>query len=72
MWPLFTSLCIAFCAVQVAYAAFGFIASGSDIVVDTNAGLVFTVNSSNGDIISMKFNNKEASQKCLAILIRSD
>lgn len=44
---------------RIAYAAFG-ITSGSGYVdVDTNAGLVFRVKTSNGDITSIKYNGKE-------------
>jgi len=58
---LLVSVTLSLYAVRVAHAAFGFTQSGSNIVVDTNAGLVFTVNSSNGDITSMRFNNIEVS-----------
>ncbi|KAJ2919028.1 hypothetical protein MD484_g1464, partial [Candolleomyces efflorescens] len=44
---------------KVAYAAFGFTTSGNSINVDTNAGLLFTVDKSSGDITSMKFNGIE-------------
>ncbi|RPD69393.1 polysaccharide lyase family 4 protein [Lentinus tigrinus ALCF2SS1-7] len=43
-----------------AFAAFGITTSGSSWTVDTAGGLVFTINSSNGDITSMKFNGIEA------------
>ncbi|KAJ2926778.1 hypothetical protein H1R20_g10303, partial [Candolleomyces eurysporus] len=44
---------------KVAFAAFGFTTSGNSINVDTNAGLLFTVNKATGDITSMKFNGIE-------------
>ena len=44
---------------KVAFAAFGFTTSGNSINVDTNAGLLFTVDKSTGDISSMKFNGIE-------------
>ncbi|KAF9457557.1 polysaccharide lyase family 4 protein [Collybia nuda] len=46
--------------ISSAAAAFGLTTSGSSFIVDTDGGLVFTVNSSNGDVTSMKFNGIEA------------
>ncbi|KAF8908457.1 rhamnogalacturonase B [Mucidula mucida] len=40
--------------------AFGLTVSGSSYIVDTSAGLIFTVESTSGDITSMKFNGIEA------------
>ncbi|EEB96087.1 hypothetical protein MPER_04835, partial [Moniliophthora perniciosa FA553] len=34
--------------------------SGNSLIVDTSGGLIFTVDKSNGDITSMKFNGIEA------------
>jgi hypothetical protein len=42
-----------------AFAAFGVTESNNHYVVDTNGGLVFTVNKATGDIISLKYNSKE-------------
>ncbi|KAF5336323.1 hypothetical protein D9611_006470 [Ephemerocybe angulata] len=44
---------------KVAYAAFGLTESGNSLIADTNAGLVFTVDKTNGDVTSMKFNGIE-------------
>ncbi|EIM87220.1 polysaccharide lyase family 4 protein [Stereum hirsutum FP-91666 SS1] len=41
-------------------AGFGLSVSGNNWVVDTSGGLVFTVNSANGDITSILFNNLQA------------
>ncbi|KAJ8456997.1 hypothetical protein ONZ45_g18495 [Pleurotus djamor] len=46
--------------VPSASAAFGLTESGSNYVVDTNAGLVFTVQRTSGDITSMLFNGIQA------------
>ncbi|KAI0756084.1 polysaccharide lyase family 4 protein [Daedaleopsis nitida] len=46
--------------VTPAFAAFGLTTSGSSWTVDTDGGLVFTVNSANADITSLKFNGVEA------------
>ncbi|KAJ3513572.1 hypothetical protein NLJ89_g2873 [Agrocybe chaxingu] len=43
----------------VAFAAFGVTTSGSGMVVDSGAGLVTTINTSNGDITSLIFNGKQ-------------
>lgn len=45
--------------VNVARAAFSLTESGNSLIADTNAGLVFTVDKTNGDITSMKFNGIE-------------
>ncbi|KAI5811928.1 Rhamnogalacturonate lyase A [Pyronema omphalodes] len=42
-----------------AFAAFGVTEKNNHFVVDTNGGLIFTVNKATGDIISLKYNNKE-------------
>ncbi|KAF6757782.1 rhamnogalacturonase B, partial [Ephemerocybe angulata] len=44
---------------NVAHAAFGLTESGNSLIADTNAGLVFTVDKTNGDVTSMKFNGIE-------------
>ncbi|KAJ6514627.1 polysaccharide lyase family 4 protein [Mycena vulgaris] len=41
-------------------AAFGLVVSGNSFIVTTDSGLVFTVESTSGDITSMKFNGIEA------------
>ncbi|KAK0204006.1 polysaccharide lyase family 4 protein, partial [Desarmillaria ectypa] len=41
-------------------AGFGLTVSGNSYIVDTSAGLIFTVDSTSGDITSMKFNGIEA------------
>ncbi|KAK0446084.1 Rhamnogalacturonase B, N-terminal-domain-containing protein [Desarmillaria tabescens] len=41
-------------------AGFGLTESGDSYIVDTSAGLIFTVDSTSGDITSMKFNGIEA------------
>lgn len=41
-------------------ASFGLTESGDSYIVDTSAGLIFTVDSTSGDITSMKFNGIEA------------
>ncbi|KAL0958364.1 hypothetical protein HGRIS_000505 [Hohenbuehelia grisea] len=46
--------------VSSAYAGFGLTESGNNYVVDTNAGLVFTVERTSGDITSMLFNGIQA------------
>ena len=48
---------VGLCLSPIAYAAFGLTTSGSNFIVDTNAGLVFTVKSTSGDITSMLFND---------------
>ncbi|KAG7091923.1 hypothetical protein E1B28_008317 [Marasmius oreades] len=42
------------------WAAFGLTESGNSYVVDTDGGLVFTVDKTSGDVTSMKYNGKEA------------
>ncbi|KAF7365358.1 Polysaccharide lyase family 4 protein [Mycena venus] len=42
-----------------AFAAFGVTTSGSNMIVDSGAGLVTTINTANGDITSMTFNGKQ-------------
>ncbi|CAA7261388.1 unnamed protein product [Cyclocybe aegerita] len=48
-----------FSLLPVALAAFGVTTSGSNMVVDSGAGLVTTINTSNGDITSLVFNGKQ-------------
>ncbi|CEL62144.1 hypothetical protein RSOLAG1IB_10238 [Rhizoctonia solani AG-1 IB] len=43
-----------------AFAGFGVKESGNSFVVDTDGGLVFTVNKQNGDITSMLYNGIQA------------
>lgn len=45
--------------VNAAFAAFGVSTSGSRMTVDSGSGLVTVINTSNGDVVSMKFNGKE-------------
>ncbi|KAJ7645492.1 polysaccharide lyase family 4 protein [Mycena polygramma] len=42
-----------------AFAAFGVTTSGSNLLVDSGAGLVTTINTANGDITSLNFNGKQ-------------
>jgi rhamnogalacturonan endolyase len=58
----FTSvlLTLVSCLAGTSLAAFGVTDSNGRYVVDTNGGLVFTVNKSTGDIISLKYNGLEA------------
>ncbi|KAG5654265.1 hypothetical protein H0H81_005511 [Sphagnurus paluster] len=42
-----------------AFAAFGITTSGNNLLVDTGAGLVTTINKSNGDITSLNYNGKQ-------------
>ncbi|KAJ6557340.1 polysaccharide lyase family 4 protein [Mycena vulgaris] len=42
-----------------AFAAFGVTTSGSNMLVDSGAGLVTTINTANGDITSLTFNGKQ-------------
>lgn len=44
---------------NVSAAAIGITDNGSTIVIDTKAGLVYTINKSNGDMTSCKFNGVE-------------
>lgn len=58
-------LCFVFAATLLAslcstVAGFGLTESGDSYIVDTSAGLIFTVDSTSGDITSMKFNGIEA------------
>ncbi|KAF8895440.1 polysaccharide lyase family 4 protein [Infundibulicybe gibba] len=41
------------------FAAFGVTKSGSNLLVDSGAGLVTTINTANGDITSLNFNGKQ-------------
>ncbi|KAG9076390.1 hypothetical protein FRC06_009527, partial [Ceratobasidium sp. 370] len=45
--------------IRIAFAAFGVTSGSGYLSVDTNAGLVFRVKTSNGDITSLKYNGKE-------------
>ncbi|KAL0960933.1 hypothetical protein HGRIS_005938 [Hohenbuehelia grisea] len=54
---LFLAALLAF--IPVVFAAFGITTSGSNVIVDSGAGLVTTVNSNNGDITSLVFNGKQ-------------
>ncbi|KAH6909581.1 rhamnogalacturonase B [Coprinopsis sp. MPI-PUGE-AT-0042] len=56
---LLASLQIALLA-RTAFAAFSLTESGNNFIVDTNAGLIFTVARNSGDVVSMKFNGIEA------------
>ena len=40
-----------------AFAAFGFTNSGKNYVVDTGGGLIFSISKTNGDIVSLLYNN---------------
>ncbi|KAK7464908.1 hypothetical protein VKT23_006116 [Stygiomarasmius scandens] len=52
-----TPLALAFLAcVPTVFAAFGVTTSGSNMLVDSGAGLVTTINTANGDITSLDFN----------------
>ncbi|EAU81474.2 rhamnogalacturonase B [Coprinopsis cinerea okayama7 len=44
---------------KTAYAAFSLTESGNNFIVDTNAGLIFTVQRNTGDITSLRFNGIE-------------
>ncbi|KAJ7069904.1 Rhamnogalacturonase B, N-terminal-domain-containing protein [Mycena amicta] len=46
-------------ALPSAFAAFGVTTSGTNLVVDSGAGLVTTINTANGDITSILFNGKQ-------------
>jgi rhamnogalacturonan endolyase len=46
-------------ALPAVLAAFGVTTSGSNMIVDSGAGLVTTINKGNGDITSMVFNGKQ-------------
>ncbi|KAJ6619527.1 Rhamnogalacturonase B, N-terminal-domain-containing protein [Mycena sp. CBHHK59/15] len=41
------------------WAAFGVTTSGSNLLVDSGAGLITTINTANGDITSLNFNGKQ-------------
>ncbi|KAF9046433.1 galactose mutarotase-like domain-containing protein [Panaeolus papilionaceus] len=45
--------------IPVAFAAFGVSNSGGKMVVDSGAGLITTINTSNGDITSLTYNGKQ-------------
>ncbi|KAG6918336.1 hypothetical protein DXG01_015195 [Tephrocybe rancida] len=45
--------------IPAAFAAFGITTSGSNLLVDTGAGLVTTINKANGDITSLLYNGKQ-------------
>ncbi|VDC03975.1 unnamed protein product [Peniophora sp. CBMAI 1063] len=47
-------------AAPLVSAGFGLTTSGTKWTVDTNAGLTFTVQSTNGDIVSIKYNGVES------------
>ncbi|KAK0438360.1 polysaccharide lyase family 4 protein [Desarmillaria tabescens] len=58
-------LCFVFAATLLAslcstVVGFGLTVSGNSYIVDTSGGLIFTVDSTSGDITSMKFNGIEA------------
>jgi rhamnogalacturonan endolyase len=48
------------CLAGTSLAAFGVTTSSGKYVVDTNGGLVFQVNKSTGDIVSLVYNGVEA------------
>ncbi|KZV73568.1 polysaccharide lyase family 4 protein [Peniophora sp. CONT] len=56
--PLVSLLLVS--AAPLVSAGFGLTTSGTKWTIDTNAGLVFTVQSSNGDITSIKYNGVES------------
>ncbi|KAF9257512.1 hypothetical protein L218DRAFT_110983 [Marasmius fiardii PR-910] len=45
--------------VPTVFAAFGVTTSGNNLLVDSGAGLVTTINTANGDITSLNFNGKQ-------------
>ncbi|KAK7451097.1 hypothetical protein VKT23_012773 [Stygiomarasmius scandens] len=53
-------LALAFLHLLPKVAGFGVTQSGNSLIVDTSGGLIFTVDKTNGDITSMKFNGIEA------------
>ncbi|KAG6850066.1 hypothetical protein H0H93_001616 [Arthromyces matolae] len=53
---MFLSLVKFLACIPAAFAAFGVTTSGSNMVVDSGAGLVTTINTSNGDITSILYN----------------
>ncbi|KAJ7147554.1 Rhamnogalacturonase B, N-terminal-domain-containing protein [Mycena crocata] len=55
----FLSLSLALALLPSAFAAFGVTTSGSNLLVDSGAGLVTTINTANGDITSINFNGKQ-------------
>lgn len=57
MVQFWTSIISLLSALPLAFAAFGVTTSGSNLVVDSGAGLVTTINTANGDITSLKFNS---------------
>ncbi|KAF9454776.1 polysaccharide lyase family 4 protein [Macrolepiota fuliginosa MF-IS2] len=48
-----------FLCLPAAFAAFGVTTSGNNMLVDSGAGLVTTINEANGDITSILFNGKQ-------------
>ncbi|KAG7088231.1 hypothetical protein E1B28_012248 [Marasmius oreades] len=46
-------------SVPAVFAAFGVTTSGNNLLVDSGAGLVTTINKANGDITSLNFNGKQ-------------
>ncbi|CAL1712560.1 unnamed protein product [Somion occarium] len=59
MAHLLTSLLAFLLYLPLTFAAFGVTTSGNNLLVDSGAGLVTTINRSNGDLTSLKFNGKE-------------
>ncbi|KAF9469286.1 polysaccharide lyase family 4 protein [Collybia nuda] len=59
MNKFFTMLIVCASLLLSGVAGFGVTTSGNSLIVDTEGGLIFTVDSSNGDITSMKFNGIE-------------
>ncbi|KAJ3565880.1 hypothetical protein NP233_g7360 [Leucocoprinus birnbaumii] len=66
-WFALTALVQASFFITGAFAAFGLTESGNTYTVDTNAGLVFKVDKTNGDITSMVFNGKEVGVHCFSL-----
>ncbi|KAF2122537.1 Rhamnogalacturonase B, N-terminal-domain-containing protein [Lophiotrema nucula] len=62
---------IALAFAQEARAAFGLTSTSSRFVVDTDAGLVFEVDRTNGDVKSLKYNNVEYQGTSKATAINS-
>ncbi|CAE6499858.1 unnamed protein product [Rhizoctonia solani] len=50
---------LSFFYIKLTYAAFGITSGSGFLSVDTDAGLVFRVKTSNGDITSLRYNGKE-------------
>ncbi|KAF9483429.1 polysaccharide lyase family 4 protein [Pholiota conissans] len=57
IWHSFAVALVTF--IPAVFAAFGVTTSGSNMVVDSGAGLVTTINTANGDITSLLFNGKQ-------------